>query len=128
MTSETGKAYTNASRIQCRNNLSRLLRNSLPVFIFCGLFYSPSLLPKQETPQTDLAGMCLPEKSSAQGLSSREACVSGTDRTDFRSPICCSESSLCLSQQDPHLLAGREERAASLLHGNDLCAHCTAKS
>lgn len=80
------------------------------------------------TPQTDLAGMCLPEKSSAQGLSSREACVSGTDRTDFRSPICCSESSLCLSQQDPHLLAGREERAASLLHGNDLCAHCTAKS
>lgn len=79
------------------------------------------------TPQTDLAGMCLPEKSSAQGLSSREACVSGTARTDFRSPICCSESSLCVSQQDPHLLAGREG-AASLLHDNDLCAHCMAKS
>lgn len=80
------------------------------------------------TPQTDLAGMCLPEKSSAQGLSSREPCMSGTNGTDFRGPICCSESSLCVSQQDPRLLAGQEEKAASLLHDNNLCAHCMAKS
>lgn len=80
------------------------------------------------TSQTDLAGMYLPEKSSAQGLSSTEACMSATNGTNFRSPICCSESSLCVSQQDPHLLAGQEEKAASLLHDNNLCAHCTAKS
>lgn len=110
------------------------LRTAYPCLIFVSCFLPRHYYQNKRhsrsamTPQTDVAGLCLPKRSSAQGLSSRAACMSGTNGTDFRSPICCSESSLCISQQDQHLLAGQEEKATSLLHVNNLCAHCTAKS
>lgn len=68
----------------------------------------------------DQLGCASLRRGPVQSLSSRDSPTSGTSRTEFRSPICYSESSLCISQQDQHLLAGWVywRKAASLLHDN----------